>query len=108
MVEATSADLLLLSPLMNCTAIRMPYRDTGYFSKLITDYLDNSEFLQPFYKHPVSIDGIKSAIDTRKKFNTDRKLLVEQLRKQYELVQTSVAVNENIDKLLQENCFTIT
>lgn len=108
MVEATTADLLFLSSLMNCTATRMPYRQTGYFSKLITDYLDNSEFLQPFYKHPVSLDGIRSAIDARKQFNTDRKLLVEQLKKQYDLVQTSTAVKENIENLLRDNCFTIT
>jgi len=108
MVEVNTAELPVLSSLMNCTATRMPYRQTGYFSGLVTDYLDESAFLQSFYKHPNSLDGIKSAIRDRRQFNTDRKLLVEQLKKQYEVVKGSEAVKHNIDRLANENCFTIT
>jgi len=93
---------------MNCSAINLPYRHTGYFSKIIIDYLDESEFLRPFYQHPFSLEGVKSAIHARKEFNTDRKLLVEQLNKQYKAVEMNVAVKANIDKLEHDNCFTIT
>lgn len=93
---------------MKFTATRFPYQQTGYFSKIITDYLDQADSLRPFYKHPVSLEGIQSAIQDRQQFHTDRKLLVEELRKQYHAIETNNAVNANIGKLLQDNCFTIT
>jgi len=30
----------------------VPYRQTGYFSRIITDYLNKAEPLSPFYTHP--------------------------------------------------------
>ncbi|MBS1599814.1 MAG: bacillithiol biosynthesis cysteine-adding enzyme BshC [Bacteroidetes bacterium] len=93
---------------MNFTATRLPYRQTGYFSEIAKDYLDKSELLQPFYKHAPTIDGVKSAIHARKQFNTNRELLVEQLKKQYEVIESSSAVKKNIEKLSHDNCFTVT
>ena len=93
---------------MNCTATRLPYQQTGYFSKIVTDYLNGSAALRPYYQHPVSLDGIKSAIQARQHFATNRPVLVDELRKQYSSVRTSAAVNSNINLLLQDNCFTVT
>jgi bacillithiol biosynthesis cysteine-adding enzyme BshC len=93
---------------MKFTATRFPYQQTGHFSKIITDYLDQADSLRPFYKHPVTVEGIQSAIQARQQFDTDRGLLVEELRKQYHAVETRAEVNANIDRLLQDNCFTIT
>jgi len=93
---------------MDCTVTRLPYKETGYFSKIITDYLDRSASLQPFYKHPVSLDGISSAIRARKAFPTNRKILVEVLKKQYSSMKTSPKVAANIEFLLKDDCFTIT
>ncbi len=93
---------------MDYTATRLAYKNTGYFSKIILDYLDQHEELLPFYTHPVSYDGIQSAMHEREKFSTDRILLTEELKKQYSKLKPSVAVNNNIEKLLQENTFTIT
>ena len=93
---------------MDCTTQYIDYRQTGYFSALVTDYISGEKLLQPFYKHPVSLAGIKAAIEARKKYPTNRKLLVEALTKQYATVTTSDKVKANIDKLLLENTFTIT
>ncbi|MBS1668992.1 MAG: bacillithiol biosynthesis cysteine-adding enzyme BshC [Bacteroidetes bacterium] len=93
---------------MDCTASHLAYRETGYFSKLILDYLDSEKSLMPFYRHPVSLAGISEAIKAREQFPTDRKLLVHGLRKQYESITPSVFVNNNIEKLLLSNTFTIT
>jgi bacillithiol synthase len=93
---------------MNTTSQPIPYRQTGFFSKTLTDYIDADIALQPFYKHAVSIDGIKAAIAARKNFNTDRRLLVSELKKQYQYVATNEKVNNNLDKLRAENTFTIT
>jgi bacillithiol biosynthesis cysteine-adding enzyme BshC len=93
---------------MDCSASYLAYKDTGYFTKIILDYIDNNKILLPFYEHPVSIEGMKAAIHNREQFKTDRKLLVNELKKQYSNVESAVAVNNNLEKLLQENTFTIT
>ncbi|UAY52964.1 bacillithiol biosynthesis cysteine-adding enzyme BshC [Ferruginibacter albus] len=93
---------------MSISADCIKYEQTGYFGKLVTDYISANESIQPFYNHPVSIDGIRTAIAERKKFNTGRNLLVTELKKQYTTVETSQQVNVNIDLLLSENTFTIT
>lgn len=93
---------------MNTTAQFIPYSQTGFFSKTVTDYVQGNSPLQAFYKHPVSIEGIKTAIEERKNFSTNRQLLVTALKKQYSTVAASEKVNKNIEKLLAENTFTIT
>jgi bacillithiol synthase len=92
---------------MNFIASRLSYTQTGYFSKIVADYLAGDEKLSPFYKHPVSPEGILSSIENRKQFSTNRNLLVNELQKQYAAITTSTAVNENISKLLSPNTFTI-
>lgn len=83
------------------------YHQTGYFSKLVTDYLNNATQLQPFYNCPPTIDGIRSAIAQRKNFQ-HREVLVQQLQKQYQGLSVSKKTSQNIKKLLQEDTFTIT
>ncbi len=93
---------------MDCTASHLSYDQTGYFTKIILDYLDNNKSLAPFYKYDVSLEGIKSAIYEREKFHTNRELLVRELKKKYAKVEQSPIVNNNIEKLLSANTFTIT
>jgi len=62
---------------MNFSAKTVPYQQTGYFSRVITDYLSGNEFLEQFYEHPVSFAGIEAAIRQRENFATDRNLLVK-------------------------------
>jgi uncharacterized protein YllA (UPF0747 family) len=85
----------------------LPYRSTGYSSKIILDYLESDEKLKSFYKYPVSIEGIKSSIEARKNFNTPRALLVQQLSKQYESIQLTTSQKDNLQNLFQQNTFTI-
>ena len=92
---------------MSFSAKYIPYKQTGAFSKIVTDYLDKAEGLRPFYNYPASLDGIKNAIKNRKAYSTNRKLLAEELRKQYKTVITSDAVKTNIEALLSGNTFTI-
>lgn len=71
------------------------------------DYIDQVPELKEFYAHPVNAEGIKAAIAQRKDFNTNRRLLVEQLTIQYGDADDNDEVNENIRSLLNENTFTI-
>jgi bacillithiol biosynthesis cysteine-adding enzyme BshC len=92
---------------MDCTSTSLSYAATGYFSTIVTDYLSQAKHLQPFYTHPVNLEGVRASIENRKKFSTDRKLLVNELRSQYAGVDTSPHVRDNIEKLLNENTFTV-
>jgi len=93
---------------MDCNASFLTYAQTGYFSKTVLDYVQQSPSIQPFYNHPVSLAGIKAAIEQRKKFPTNRKLLVSILQKQYSVLEVNKLVAANIQALENENTFTIT
>lgn len=100
--------VVLLCPLMNCSTTQLPYSNTGYFSKVVTDYLQQSPALRPFYEHLPDIEGIKAAIGQRQQFIQERKLLVEGLQEQYKTVTPADNVQLNIQSLLQDNTFTVT
>jgi len=93
---------------MNFVSARLPYRQTDCFTKIILDYLDHAESLKPFYDHRPSLQGIQKAITGRQRVSTNRKILVEELKKQYSDVQQDTAVKKSIEALLSENTFTIT
>ncbi|WP_205509770.1 bacillithiol biosynthesis cysteine-adding enzyme BshC [Longitalea arenae] len=93
---------------MDCNSTNLPFEQTGFFSKIIIDYLNQSSTLQPFYKYPASVEGIAMAIQARQSVQPDRKLLVTELQKQYTGLNTTALVQQNIQQLLQPNTFTIT
>src|ERR1700753_1720693 len=92
---------------MNFSTELIDYKETGYFSKMVADYISADETLKPFYQNPVSIEGIKKAITERKQFNTDRKLLVDVLKEQYKDVELSEKQKANIEQLNNSETFTI-
>ena len=92
----------------NRETVDVSYESTGFFSKVVADYLSGSESLREFYMHPVSIEGIKASIKERKLFNTDRKLLVTELSKQYEGIHLNSLQEQNLQSLLGEDTFTVT
>jgi bacillithiol synthase len=93
---------------MEFTATSLSYSQTGYFSKIITDYLNQAESLRPFFSYSVSKAGLEQAIVARKQFKTDRNLLVAGLKNQYKDMEVSPEVSHNIALLGSDNCFTVT
>jgi bacillithiol biosynthesis cysteine-adding enzyme BshC len=85
----------------------IPYSQINNFSKIILDYIEQAQELKEFYEHTVNIEGIKSAISKRKKFSTNREILVEQLQAQYKNAENNESVQTNITALLNENAFTV-
>ena len=92
---------------MDVTSSRVSYEQVAYFSKIVLDYLQSSKDIEPFYEHPVSMDGIRAAIAARKNFSTNRAVLVDQLDKQYEDIKTDEKVLQHISALKEENTFTV-
>jgi len=85
----------------------LSYSQTGKFSKIVLDYVSGAAGLKEFYEHPVNLEGIQSAIKSRKRFKTNRQLLVEQFTNQYRGFTNSDIVKSNIEALSDENTFTI-
>lgn len=86
----------------------IPFQETGYFSKIVTDYLNNEKQLQPFYTYQPNLESVKKAIEVRKNFKTNRVVLVNELRKQYEGISLNEKQEFNLNSLLKENTFTVT
>lgn len=84
------------------------YEQTGYFSKLVTDYLNQSPSLSNFYTNPPNLAGIKASIEARKQFDTPRNLLVEVLQEQYQGIPQSAKLQEHLALLTDANTFAIT
>lgn len=85
----------------------VPYLDTGYFSRLVTDYLGNQAAIQQFYQYEPTTQGLEQAIKERSKFPVNRQVLVEALTAQYSDLTVNDKVQENIQSLLSEHTFTI-
>ncbi len=86
------------------------YQTSGYFSKLIQDYLDQKSELKPLYNHFPTLENFEKQIE-EKAANFDNKnriALVETLRKQYQNIEISDSTKQNIELLAHENTFTIT
>jgi bacillithiol biosynthesis cysteine-adding enzyme BshC len=92
---------------MDCTSTQLSYGETGFFTPLANAFVNTDKDLAPFYKYPVSLEGIAASIKERQQFRVDRKLLVNELRNQYKSVQLSEKVKQNIDLLSDENTFTV-
>lgn len=93
---------------MAYTYSRVPYNETGYFSKLVTDFLAGNGQLDEFYSYTPDANGIESAIKARSSYITNRALLVQALTAQYTGRSTTALVNENIQSLLSEDTYTVT
>jgi bacillithiol synthase len=86
------------------------YQDSGYFSKLIVDYLDEKPNLKQLYNHFPKIEHFKFQIEEKKANFPDenRQILVSELEKQYSNFEISDATKTNIQLLKDDNTFTIT
>ncbi len=88
----------------------IPFQETGYFSDLISDYLDNNSTLSQFYGNFPDIEGFKKQLEIKQDSfeQTSRNTLVEVLIKQYKNINISELTNKNINALEEANTFTIT
>lgn len=86
------------------------YQDSGYFSTLMNDYLNQKATLTPLYKRFPKLENFEDQILEKKNNfdNTKRETLVAVLQKQYLNVETSVLTQQNIEALNNSNTFTVT
>ena len=103
-----AALVVILTLIMIKAAEQVAYPLTGYFSSLVSDYLEANQKLTPFYNHPPNMEGIKAAMLTRDSFNTPRVSLVEALTAQYQSISSTALVEENIKSLELPNTYSVT
>jgi len=86
------------------------FKDTGYFSKLICNYLAEAEMLKPLYNRFPNIDNFKAQIEEKSTFYSQesRSVLVQVLKKQYKSLETSEDTLININALSKNTTFTVT
>ena len=88
----------------------IPYKNTGYFSSLMVDYIAEKEALAPFYHRFPMINNFKAQlVEKSRSFKKEnRKVLVASLNKQYQDFDISEATKSNINSLLSKHTYTIT
>jgi bacillithiol biosynthesis cysteine-adding enzyme BshC len=85
------------------------YQDSGYFTPIIVDYLDQKPELKPLYNRFPTIENFAGQIDEKKaNFSGNRNLLAATLEKQYRHLSVSAATAKNIALLNNDNTFTVT
>jgi bacillithiol biosynthesis cysteine-adding enzyme BshC len=86
------------------------YQKSGYFSKLILDYLDEKPELAQFYNRFPKIENFKDQIaEKQQNFPVEnRKLLVAELENQYLNFNISQKTQDNLQLLKKDTTFTIT
>ncbi|MEL6274520.1 MAG: bacillithiol biosynthesis cysteine-adding enzyme BshC, partial [Bacteroidota bacterium] len=90
---------------MNIT--RIPFQEVPQFSDRDVAYATQDDRLRPFYKYPVTLDAFAEVFADKAKDETNRQLLVEELRAQYEQLPPHEKVDQQLNKLVEENTFTV-
>ena len=87
----------------------LPLVKTGYFSKLICDYVAADTKLKPLYNRFPNLDGFKGQIEEKGKQFTQsqRSVLFSSLIEQYKGINVSKQTNANIELLKEKNTFTV-
>ncbi|WP_299052426.1 bacillithiol biosynthesis cysteine-adding enzyme BshC [uncultured Polaribacter sp.] len=88
----------------------IPYKQTGFFSKTMLDYLNKTASIAPFYNNFPDITGFHNQIEEKEKsFRLQSRLVLSSaLKEQYNNFNTSLKTADNIASLKDKNTFTIT
>ncbi|MEO1054674.1 MAG: bacillithiol biosynthesis cysteine-adding enzyme BshC [Bacteroidota bacterium] len=87
---------------------KISFEETKNFSSIFLNYLSGHETLRPYFNRPPSIDSFEDQIKEKNFSAQNRQTLVEELKRQYEGLEVTDAVTNNLDLLLEENTYTIT
>ena len=82
--------------------------DVEEFSRRDRDYTSNSQNFTDFIQYKFDYSEFERLIKDRSSFKTDRKLLCNVLKDQYQNIESSELTLNNIASLESENSFTIT
>ena len=79
-----------------------------FFSSIFLDYIFKKESLKDFYLHQAQIESFEEVLNI-KRFSSETRLILQNvLQDQYQGLEISAKVSENIQLLSQSNTFTVT
>ncbi|MGB0950024.1 MAG: bacillithiol biosynthesis cysteine-adding enzyme BshC, partial [Marinirhabdus sp.] len=86
------------------------YAKTGYFSKIVCDYLEGGKALRPFYGRFPELENFKKQLEEKQRSFSQRyrDILVKSLKNQYGGTTIAAPTEKNIQSLLNKNTFTVT
>lgn len=90
----------------------IPFSETGYFSKIVVDYLSENADLKKFYELYPTQENFKRAIDKKVFSEGNRAVLADRLIHQYKKDEIKLSqasgVLSNINLIRQNNSYTVT
>jgi bacillithiol biosynthesis cysteine-adding enzyme BshC len=87
---------------------KLSFSETGSFSPIFLDYINDKDVLRPFYHHRPELEGFKAQIAEKQLPQAQREVLTKVLQQQYTGFKISEAVSGNIEKLSESKTFTVT
>ncbi len=86
------------------------YQNSGWFSDLITDYLDQKSVLQPLYHRFPNEENFLPQLQEKGAHFSDhhRAVLAQALQGQYQGFEVSAPTQKHLDNLAKPNTFTVT
>lgn len=89
---------------------RIPFKQTGYFTELICDYIAGEKILEPFYNRFFKLGDFKGQIEEKAiNFpNAHRDVLYDSLKTQYKGTKLSKITQDNLKQLKEPITFTVT
>ena len=89
---------------------RIPYRETGYFSSLICDLVEQHPTLSSRVSDFPSVASFRAQIDKKQsQFSSEnRQQLVASLKQQYSTIDDKVQLEESLALLAKPTTFTVT
>lgn len=87
----------------------IPLKQTGYFSKIMCDYLEEMATLAPFFNRFPTLENFEAQIHEKATNfpKKNRKVLADVLQQQYAQITISKATQNHINELRAEHTFTI-
>jgi bacillithiol synthase len=108
-VVATTMSSIFSPPTQNGSMkiSAIPFSDTGYFSKLITDYTSRAEAVKTFSRRFADTDAISDLLQVQYPLKIDRNILSDSILHQYDGIEVPEQVETNIRQLRNENTFCV-
>lgn len=86
---------------------KLDFNNIPQLSKTDKAYTLGDAALQPFYKYEVELNAFEAVIEAKTFEQEKRQILVQELTQQYQDIDTTTATQNNIEKLLSPNTYTI-
>lgn len=91
------------------TTTSLSFKDTGAFSALATQYIEQPEVFEDLLAHAPTEAGIWHAKELKASFpKNNREVLVASIQRQYASLQNQQLDSAQVLRLLEENAFTVT